>query len=318
MVADRYDTDHYKFEVSPDEMVMLPELVDHYEMPFGDVSALPTYYVSQMASNHITVALTGDAGDENFAGYPRYANYKAISIAGRVPNVITNAGASTIRALPESIRNRVPHGKDAQRILELANKPRAERYAPLICHYTESDADAVYDNSQDIDALARLRELFETTPARTSVDEATGVDFQSYLPDDLLVKVDRASMAHSVEVRSPFLDHEVVEFARRIPAAQKMPGIRKKVVLKEAFRSYLPDAVIDRKKQGFSVPVDEWFRGRLKERGRESVSQLGERDAWDKEGLMQKWDAHITGERNDGKQLWDLVFLEEWYRQYID
>jgi asparagine synthase (glutamine-hydrolysing) len=125
-------------------------------------------------------------------------------------------------------------------------------------------------------------------------------------------------MAHSVEVRSPFLDHELVEFARRIPAKQKMPGIQKKAVLKEAFRSDLPDAVVDREKQGFGVPVDEWFRGRLKERGREAISRLGERDAWNKRGLEQKWDAHISGDRDDGNQLWDLVFLEAWYERYID
>jgi asparagine synthase (glutamine-hydrolysing) len=271
-----------------------------------------------MASNHITVALTGDAGDENFAGYPRYANYKAISLAGRLPDVITNAGASAIAAFPESIRDRVPHGNDAQRILELADKPRAERYAPLICHYTEDDANMVYHGTPNQDALARLRELFNTTPARTPVDEVTGVDLQSYLPDDLLVKVDRASMAHSIEVRSPFLDHKVVEFARRIPAEQKMPGIQKKVVLKEAFRSYLPNAVIEREKQGFGVPVDEWFRGRLREQGRESITRLGERDRWNKKGLMEKWDAHIAGEHDDGDQLWDLIFLEEWYERYID
>jgi asparagine synthase (glutamine-hydrolysing) len=97
-----------------------------------------------------------------------------------------------------------------------------------------------------------------------------------------------------------------------------MPGIKKKVVLKEAFRSYLPDAVIDRKKQGFGVPLDEWFRGRLKERGREAILRLGERDAWDKNSLKQKWNAHIDGKRDDGTQLWDLVFLEEWYEHYID
>jgi asparagine synthase (glutamine-hydrolysing) len=97
-----------------------------------------------------------------------------------------------------------------------------------------------------------------------------------------------------------------------------MPGIRKKVVLKEAFRSYLPDAVIDREKQGFGVPVNEWFRGRLRERGRESITRLGEREVWDKRGLMEKWEAHIAGELDDGKQLWDLVFLEAWYERYID
>lgn len=318
MVADRYGTDHHEFEVSPEEMAALPELVEQYEMPFGDASALPTYYVSKMASDHITVAMTGDAGDENFAGYPRYANYKAISHTGKLPDAITNAGASAIARVPEQLHDMVPRMEDAQRILELADQPRAERYAPLICHFTEDDAEAIYEGPANEDPLERFRELFATTPARTPVDEATGVDLQSYLPDDLLLKVDRASMAHSVEVRSPFLDHELVEFARRIPAKQKMPGIKKKVVLKEAFRPYLPDAVIDREKQGFGVPVDEWFRGRLKERGREAILQLGERDVWDKDSLKQKWDAHVDGDRDDGAQLWDLVFLEEWYEQYID
>jgi asparagine synthase (glutamine-hydrolysing) len=318
MVADRYDTDHHEFEVSPDEMAALPELVDQYEMPFGDASALPTYYVSKMASDHITVALTGDAGDENFAGYPRYANYKAISFAGKFPGAVTNTGANAMERIPRQIQDAIPRVSEAQRILELADQSQTGRYAPLICHYSKNDTDTIYDGPETADVLERFRELFATIPARTSVDEATGVDLRSYLPDDLLFKVDRASMAHSVEVRSPFLDHELVEFARRIPAKQKMPGIQKKVVLKEAFRSYLPDAVIDRQKQGFGVPLDSWFRGRLKERGREAIVRLGERDMWDKDSLKQKWDAHINYQRDDGTQLWDLVFLEEWYERYID
>ncbi|MFC6873761.1 asparagine synthase (glutamine-hydrolyzing) [Halobellus marinus] len=318
MVADRYNTDHHEFEVSPDEMASLPDIVDHYEMPFGDPSALPTYYVSKMASEHITVALAGDAGDENFAGYPRYANYKAISLASRLPNLTTNVGAKTVRSLPRQIREMIPRERDAERILRLAEKPKAERYAGLVGHFTENDIASVYDGPQKGDLLEWFRELFDTTPARKPVDEATGVDLRSYLPDDLLVKVDRASMAHSLEVRSPFLDHKLVEFARRIPAAQKMPRFEKKVVLKEAFRPYLPDAVVDRKKQGFGVPVGEWFRGHLKTRGREAIERLGEREAWDKAGLQRKWEAHVAGEKDDGRQLWDLVFLEEWYEQYID
>lgn len=318
MVADKYDTDHHKFEVTPKEMAALPELVDHFEMPFGDASALPTYYVSKMASEHITVALTGDAGDENFAGYPRYANYKAISLASKFPDCFTNAGAKTFRGLPREIKEQIPHERDAERILRLAGKEKPERYTALIGHYTENDTAEVYNGPREGETLEWLRERFDTTPAREPVDEVTGVDLRSYLPEDLLVKVDRASMAHSIEVRSPFLDHELVEFARRIPAAYKMPWFDKKVVLKEAFRPYLPDDVIDREKQGFGVPVGKWFRGHLKNEGREAIERLGEREVWDKDGLQEKWDAHQNGRRNDGRQLWDLVFLEEWYEQYID
>lgn len=318
MVADKYDTDHHEFEVSPEEMAALPELVEHYEMPFGDASALPTYFVSEMASDYITVALTGDAGDENFAGYPRYANYKAISLASKMPNFITSTSAATIRTVPDSVRELIPRQRDAERILRLASKSRSERYAALIGHFSKDETGEVYDGPVNGDTLEWFDELFETTPARTPVDEATGVDLRSYLPDDLLVKVDRASMAHSLEVRSPFLDHKLVEFARQIPAKQKMPGIQKKVVLKEAFRPYLPDEIIDREKQGFGVPVGEWFRGRLRERGREAIEQLGDRDAWNKAGLEQKWESHVTGETDDGRHLWDLVFLEEWYERYID
>lgn len=318
MVADRYNTDHHEFEVSPEEMAALPELVEHYEMPFGDASALPTYYVSKMASDHITVALSGDAGDENFAGYPRYANYKATSVAGKLPSAITNTGAGFIRTLPQPLQNLIPRSKDAERILRHAAKPPAERYAEIVGHFSKHEADSVYDGPQNDDPVAWFRELFQTTPGRTPVDVATGVDLRSYLPNDGLVKVDRASMAHSVEVRSPFLDHELVEFSRRIPAKHKMPYFEKKVILKEAFRPYLPDAVIDREKQGFGVPVGEWFRGRLKERGHTAITRLGEREAWNKTGLETKWERHINGDVDDGRQLWDLVFLEEWYERYID
>jgi len=167
------------------------------------------------------------------------------------------------------------------------------------------------------DTLATLRTAFENTDGPTRLDHLLQVDLRTYLPDDLLVKVDRASMAHSLELRSPFLDHELVEFAATIPAAQKRRRSEGKRVLKRAFAETLPESVLQREKSGFSVPVDEWFRGELKSFAGDRLARLGWRDRFDADGIDRLWEAHLDG-TDYGFRLWDLVVLEEWFEQFID
>jgi len=149
------------------------------------------------------------------------------------------------------------------------------------------------------------------------MDRLMGVDVGTYLPDDVLVKVDRASMAHSLEVRSPFLDHQLVEFAARIPATYKWRRGQKKWLLKRAFRDELPERVQGRSKQGFSVPVNEWFRGELRTDARHALERLGTREAFDAAGLRELYRDHVSGRRDRGFVLWDLFVLDEWFRQFF-
>jgi asparagine synthase (glutamine-hydrolysing) len=315
-VSEKYGTNHHEFDVTPDAMTVLPELVEHYEMPFGDPSAIPTYYVSQVASDDITVAVTGDAGDENFAGYDRYTFDWVTNAASYIPSPVRDGG----RAVATGVE-RLTDSDAASRtrsLLETADGDAVERYAPYICHMLGGEADQVWDGPVPDDELESLRAAFEAADGPTRMDRLLNVDFRSYLPDDLLVKADRASMAHSLEVRSPFLDHEFAEFAARIPAKYKWRHGEKKWILKRAFRDVIPDAVAGRSKQGFSVPVDEWFRGSLRPFAREKLNRLGTRPAFDARGLRQKLRHHVKREDDYGHHIWDLVVLEQWYETFID
>ncbi|UPW01293.1 asparagine synthase (glutamine-hydrolyzing) [Halorussus gelatinilyticus] len=316
-VADVYGTDHHEYTVTPNSMEVLPEIVEQYEMPFGDPSALPTYYVSQVASEDITVALTGDAGDENFAGYDRYTYDRVVSAANSIPQFVRTPVATALDALPDGVGNQ-KHIHYAKRALEIADRDPADRYALFICHATGEQAERVWSGPVPDDELAQFREAFAHSDGPTRLDRIMHVDLQTYMPDNLLVKVDRASMAHSLEVRSPFLDHEVVEFAARIPAKYKWRRGNGKWILKRAFEDVLPEKVITRSKQGFGVPINEWFRGELREFARENLDRLGERTAFDAGGLRQTFDEHVDGRVDHGYRLWDLVLLEQWYERFVD
>lgn len=316
-VAEAYETDHHEYTVTPESMEVLPELVDTYEMPFGDPSALPTYYVSKVASDDITVVLTGDAGDENFAGYDRYTYDRVVSLANAVPSSLRSVGKTTLNSLPQLLREQkyLYYGK---RALEIADKDPISRYARFICHAQGEEVERVWDGPQPDSELEAFRTAFAQADGPTRLDRVMDVDINTYLPNDLLVKVDRASMAHSLEVRSPFLDHQLVEFTARIPAKYKWRRGNKKWLLKRAFRDLLPNAILNRPKQGFGVPIDEWFRGELREFARDSFDQLGCRDPFDAAGLQRKLDEHLSGDADHGYPIWDLVMLEQWYEQFID
>lgn len=316
-VANEFDTDHTEYTVEPDAMEVFPDLIEYYEMPFGDPSALPTYYVSEMASQDTTVALGGDAGDETFAGYDRYTRDWIISQLARLPRPVHQTGAETLRNLPESIRHQ-QFLHYARRALEIADEEPTRRYARLVCHALDEQVDQVWDGPESHDELRNFREAFDQADGPTRFDRITHVDIQTYLPDDLLVKVDRASMAHSLEVRSPFLDHQFVEFAARVPAEYKWRRGKKKWLLKRAFDDLLPEPILTREKQGFGVPINEWFRGDLREFGREKLDRLGTRDPFDATGLKGTFEEHLEGEDDHGYRIWDLVMLEGWYERFID
>ncbi|MDG5775379.1 asparagine synthase (glutamine-hydrolyzing) [Haloarculaceae archaeon H-GB2-1] len=316
-VAEEYDTNHTEYTVTPDAMDVLPELVDHYEMPFGDPSAVPTYYVSQVASQDITVAVGGDAGDEHFAGYDRYTFDWLTEQADRVPKPLRDGTAAVLDALPDD----GPVSEQRRQIrslLDNAEGDAVERYAPYVCHMLGEEAEMVWNGPEPDDELAHLQKAFRRGDGPTRMDRITALDLRTYLPDDLLTKVDRASMAHSLEVRSPFLDHEFAEFAARIPAKYKWRRGEKKWLLKRAFEDVFPEAVQGRSKQGFSVPVDAWFRGDLADLADRKLARLGQRDPFDAAGIDAKLSAHLESTDDYGHHLWDLLVLEEWYERFID
>ncbi|HSB70239.1 MAG TPA: asparagine synthase (glutamine-hydrolyzing) [Candidatus Methylomirabilis sp.] len=325
-VAERFGTEHHELVVRPDAVGVLPKLAWHYDEPFADSSAVPTYYVAQMTRQYVTVALNGDAGDENFGGYDRYLANNLAASFDRLP------GAGLFR---HAIRRGLPHlprgGRRTslfsrgRRFLEgLAEAPE-RRYARWFCHFAgdrklEICTPEFRQATGSADDLEVLLAAYQGSDAPDFADATMGVDTALYLPDDLLVKVDIASMAHSLEARSPFLDHEFMEFAVTIPSHLKLRGRSKKYILKQALRGLLPDTILDRPKMGFGVPIDHWLRHELRDLAHETL--LGgaclARGYFRRDPLERMLTEHIQGKANWHYLLWNLLMLELWHRAHVD
>ena len=321
MVAKRYGTDHHEFVVTPDAQSIFPALVWHYNEPFADLSAIPTWYLCEMARRHVTVALSGDGGDENFAGYPRYTNENEYVVAkgvfpflrrwlGRGGNLETFAGPwnrprDTVHRMLSLSQRRLLYYR---RITHFSEFYKADLYTPEMRQRTE-----------DVLSVDIMLRKYEGSDAKDFLDATLGVDFDLYLPDTLMAKVDVASMAHSLEVRSPFLDHKFMEFAARIPPGLKLSGGKTKIILKKAVKSILPPEVISRPKIGFGVPVDHWFRNELKEMARDVLlsRRAVERGYFHRAYVESILDRHQRGE-NWQYLIWNLFMLELWHLMFVD
>jgi asparagine synthase (glutamine-hydrolysing) len=325
-VAEQFGTEHHELVVRPDAAAILPNLAWHYDEPFGDSSAVPTYYVAEMTRQHVTVALNGDAGDESFGGYDRYVANLLAAAFDRWP------GAGLLR---QSIRfglRLVPHSGTrtsllyrGRRFLDgLADAPE-RRYARWLCHFygdrkTELCTPSFFAATGGVDALEVLLTAYRESNAPDFGDATLGVDAGLYLPDDLLVKVDIASMAHSLEARSPFLDHEFMEFAATIPFPLKVRGRVKKYILKKALTGMLPDEVLHRPKMGFGVPIDHWFRHELKDMAFDMLlsPRAINRGYFRPDTVSRLLDEHVQERTSWHYLLWTLLMLELWHRTYID
>jgi asparagine synthase (glutamine-hydrolysing) len=337
MAARHLGTEHQTVIVEPKAWETLPALACQFDEPFADSSALPTWYVSRETRRSVTVALTGDAGDELFGGYDRYRALALTEMFQRLPAVPRRLlGGTMIGVLPRGARSK-SRMRQLQRLLENINEPAESRYLGWMTTFDESARIALYSEAQ-LDALARaaarLPDPAEADPAtltfnafaaagrRDCVTRAMVADIVAYLPGDLLVKVDLASMAHSLECRGPFLDHRVVELAAAMPLDRKIKvrSGRSKVVLKRAFAEFLPPAIKARSKMGFGVPISRWFRDELKN---ELSAVLLDpvclnRGLFRPEAIEKLLAEHTLGKREHSFRLWALVMLELWFRTYLD
>ena len=328
MVADRYKTDHTEFVVKPEMADVLPKLAWHYGEPYADASALPTYYVARETRKFVTVALNGDGGDENFAGYIRYFAMKAARVADALPGGVLAALKAGAELLPEydaplgnvwrtkrflrsTLFNDLP-GRHLRMIGYFAEDEKVGLYAPEFKAALGSEAGSAKDY------LARA---FAACKDEDFVNQMLYVDFKTYLPECLMAKVDVATMACSLEGRSPLLDHEFVELAYRMPGDWKLRGLSgHKWIFKEAFKDLLPPEILKRKKMGFGIPLGSWFRGALKEYWADRVLS---RDAlargyFTEKGLRALWDQHQSGRHDHGYRLWALLMLELWHLHATD
>jgi asparagine synthase (glutamine-hydrolysing) len=320
-IAERWGTDHHEFIVEPDALSILPKLVRHYGEPYADSSAVPTFYVSQMTREHVTVALNGDGGDESFAGYERYLGNRIAEQLQAVPGVAQTARVLG-RLIPDSI-NPKSRVRQTRRFLAVAAQPMTERYARWLTIFQTDVKPQLYSG----DFLRQLNgardgwlpSLFADKLGLDPIDAAMAVDVESYLPYDLLVKVDITSMANSLEARSPFLDHEVMEFAARLPVGLKLRGRALKWLPKHAFSDLLPPENVNRRKMGFGVPVGEWFRGPLRELLQDALlspaaTQRGYFQLAEVNRLIKQ---HLDRQADHSFQLWSLLMLELWQREFL-
>ena len=309
-VARRFDTSHTEIEVEADVAETVERLAQTFDEPFGDEAAFPTFLLCEQARGHVTVALTGDGGDESFAGYERYA---ALALAERVPVVAARAGANLLRALPRGRTEPRSKAFRGARFLEAAAVSPGERYAQLMEVFPpQMRAELWADGTQ-----ARSVRL---DPRRPGLRGLQLLDLETYLPGALLPKADLASMAHSLELRSPLLDADVVELGLGLPDRLKVRGLEGKVALKRAFRDLLPSDVAARGKSGFGVPLGRWFRSDLRELAREALLDERSRDrGWFRTATLQRLlDEHETGRADHGHRLWCLLMLELWLRTHVE
>jgi asparagine synthase (glutamine-hydrolysing) len=323
--AARFGTVHQEFRVEPDAVDVLEKLVWHYDEPFADSSAIPTWYVSRLTRQHVTVALSGDGGDELFAGYPRYRAVRLAARFDRLPAILRRVLAGSYwRYLPaspryKSIRRRL------KRFLAPLGEPPIRRYLDWIAIFGEAERAALYSDEllatlPDVDPLAFLQVAQSRSSGRDPVTSISLTDLVTYLPGDLMTKVDVASMAHGLECRQPFLDYRVVELAARMPVARKFSRGRGKRILLEAFSDLIPKAVRRRSKMGFGVPLDHWFRGPLAAYARQVLldGRTLQRGLFRAEATRRLLEDHVAGKFDHSYRLWSLLVLELWQRRWVD
>ncbi len=323
IVAERYATDHKEIIIEPEAIAVIPRLVWHYGEPFADPSAVPTYYVSQIARQRVTVALSGDGGDEAFMGYGRYDTCRRISRFDWMPRALRRLTMTGVHLLPPSVHRRYGNRLSAFAGLFAGSDQRSsQRYAFTIAYFMDFQKRQGYTDAMSEllsrSALDLLEPYFDAAP--TFVSGANWADIHTYLPDDLMVKVDVASMAHGLEARSPLLDHVLMEWAMTIPASVKMAGGVTKALFKKAMEPYLPHDLLYRPKMGFGCPVDHWLRAELKEMAYEVLlsDSATQRGIFSKNYVRQLLDEHVSGTNNHHTRLWALLMLELWFRMWVD
>lgn len=315
-VAERWGTDHHTEIVCPDDALhILDDLIYHLDEPFADASAIPTWYVSRLAAQNVKVVLTGDGGDELFAGYSRYAGASQDIWLDRIPLMARRLGSSLSRFLPQWWPGKY--------FLDYAGRDALARYvygfhrfpAPLRRRILRPEWSPEYLGVED-PAHESLRTL-RGSGAGDSISECMHFDILRYLPLDILVKVDRMTMAHSLEARPPMLDHEFVEFAASLPIGMKFSGSgRSKHILKKAVAPLMPEGLLDRKKAGFAVPLQRWFAGPLASLYQDQVLAGGLcTDYFDPGSLRIIFNENRMGRRNHGHRLWAILVLELWLRR---
>jgi asparagine synthase (glutamine-hydrolysing) len=319
LTAKKFGTDHHEFMVAPDICEVVDQLAWHFDEPFADSSAIPTYVVSKLAREHVKVVLTGDGGDELFAGYSRYVTERNRSKFDRIPGLIKGR-------LMDPLSRHLPHGAWGRNYLQNVSLDPISRYLDTVSVFTGLNKSSLYsadfsDQLRDSSHLSSyFHELSRNVKTNAPLDSLLYIDSKTYLPGDILTKVDRMSMAVSLEARVPLLDHKLIEFVTRIPASMKLAGVETKHLFKQAISDLVPAEIVNRPKQGFGVPIQQWINLQLRERIRDTLNdpRTLERGYVTREYVGLLLDEHERGRRDHAMALWSLLMLELWHRQYVD
>jgi asparagine synthase (glutamine-hydrolysing) len=321
-VASHFGTDHHEEVVRPDALAIVEKLAWHYDEPFADSSAVPTYYVSKTAREHVTVALSGDGGDENFAGYRRYYfDQRENLIRGWLPASVRQPVFGALASLypkadwaPRIFRGKATFQNLARCPVEAYFRSVAACQAELKSALLRDDIKRQLGDYQSVDVL---REYYGKADTDDLLSRVQYVDIKTYLTDDILAKVDRASMAVSLEVRAPILDHKFMELAARIPSSLKLRGIQGKYIFKKALERVLPQAILYRSKMGFAVPLAQWFRGELREMAHEVLFDGHDDCLLEASTVKTIWQEHQKGFRDRSTELWTLFMFRLWERRFV-
>jgi asparagine synthase (glutamine-hydrolysing) len=322
-VSRHLGTEHETFRVTADAAELLPKLLWHLDEPLADATIIPTYLLSQATRRRVTVALSGEGGDELFAGYTQYQGMVLNRRLARLPSGVCQALTAVAANMPAFGLARVGYWKHrVERVLASSCYPLFEGYTRKVAFFSPEEHQQLFSHdfqaqTADFPYLESLWTVPRDYPEEEPISQALLTDLKVYLPDHLLVKVDRMSMACSLEVRVPFLDHTLVEFALSLPMSLKMKGMRTKYLLRRALTPWLPRQILNRRKRGFNPPLEFWLQRRLLDFAREhqfleTLSETGYFNVRYVEELMQ---AHVQGQRNYARQLWALLVFAIWWRR---
>jgi asparagine synthase (glutamine-hydrolysing) len=310
--ARKFGCDHTSFRVAPPGPELVETLVHHHDGPFGDSSAIPTYIVSRLARGKVTVVLNGDGGDELFCGYSRLA---ACAISERIPQPLRSIAALGGHLLPAP-RSHAGALRRIRQFLDVSARPFRERIQSWCSFFTDAELHGLLRQRSLVDPSAHFEAILDEVEGASPLARALYLNYRTYLPEDLLVKMDRTTMAHGLEARSPFLDLALTEFAGSLPDSLKLRGFSTKVVLRQAFRDLVPPSILERPKMGFGAPLAKWFRGELRPFVESHLAAEGgalfshlERDA-----VALYLNEHMSGRRDHGQKIFCLLTLSLWLR----
>jgi asparagine synthase (glutamine-hydrolysing) len=324
-VAQEFSTDHHEFILEPNAVEVLPKLVQHFDEPFADPAAIPTWYLAQMTHRHVTVALNGDGGDEAFAGYQRYYGDLIADLYRLVPGYLRHTVINRVLQVLPVQNDRPPERSKIMALRQLASAAELSNAASVVRwerFFSEVEKFTLYNDNMrtainNSPSTQLLEETYRQAKANNRLDRTLYTDIHNYLPGALLPKVDRTTMASSLEARSPFLDHHVMEFAARLPTSYKIRGQQTKWILRKVFADLLPTEIAKRGKVGFSIPLGMWFRDSLYPAARDLLLAPDTRlhDYFNPVVVSELLEQNKRGQMDHGKRIWSLLNLEVWLRK---